>query len=206
MTLSRSRIALVALAFVLGACSGGTATTGATGTPVTGGGASASAPSPTPTATATSTPTAVPSPSGSAALASLPPGFNACTLLTSDQVSAINGSTYPAGVNHVLNGGFIECVWQTPTPPSSITLQVLSTSGDTSAQEAYAKAEASVHGFTLVSVPNVGDEAQIARAPSGTANTGGIYVRDGSIFFDVVYLAGTGATDGALTLADPGTR
>jgi len=199
MTLSRSRIALVALAFVLGACSGGTATTGATGTPVTGGGASASAPSPTPTATATSTPTAVPSPSGSAALASLPPGFNACTLLTSDQVSAINASTYPAGVNHVLNGGFIECVWQTPTPPSSITLQVLATSGDTSAQEAYANAEAEVHGFSVVTVPNVGDEAQIARAPG--VNTGGIYVRRGNIFFDVVYLNGTGATDAALVLA-----
>lgn len=201
MTLSRSRIALVALAFVLAACSGGTGTTGATGTPVSGGGGSASAPAATPTATATATPTAVPSPSGSAALASLPPGFNACTLLTSDQVTAVNGSKYPAGVNHVLNGGFIECVWQTPSPPSSVTLQVLSTSGDTSAQEAYAKAEASVQGFSLVTVPNVGDEAQIARAPSGTANTGGIYVRVGSIFFDVVYLNGTGATDAALVTA-----
>ena len=212
MTLSRSRIALVALAFVLGACSGGTATTGATGTPVSGGGASASAPAPTPTATATSTPTAVPSPSGSTALASLPPGFNACTLLTRDQVSAINGSTYPAGVNHVLNGGFIECVWQTPTPPSSITLQVLASSGDTSAQEAYANAEAEVHGFSVVTVPGcgaptgtasatpcVGDEAEIARAPG--VNTGGIYVRRGNIFYDVVYLNGTGATNAALVLA-----
>lgn len=203
MTLSRSRITLVAFAFLLAACSGGTGTTGATGTPVSGGGGSASAPTPTPTptATATATPTAVPGPSGSAALASLPPGFNACTLLTGDQVTAVNGSKYPAGVNHLLNGGFIECVWQTASPPSSITLQVLSTSGDTSAQEAYAKAEASVQGFSLVTVPSVGDEAQIARAPSGTANTGGIYVRVGSIFFDVVYLNGTGATAAALTLA-----
>ncbi len=202
MTLSRSRLtALVALAVVLGACSGGTGTTGATGTPVSGGGSSASAPTPTPTATATATPTAVPSPSGSAALASLPPGFNACTLLTGDQVTAVNGSTYPAGVNHLLNGGFIECVWQTPTPPSSITLQVLATSGDTSAQEAYANAEALVHGFSLVSVPGVGDEAEIARAPAGTVNSGGIYVRRGNLFFDVVYLNGTGATDAALTLA-----
>ncbi|MGZ6296238.1 MAG: hypothetical protein ACXWPV_03805, partial [Candidatus Limnocylindrales bacterium] len=116
------------------------------------------------------------------------------------QVNVINSSNYPAGVNHVLNGGFIECVWQSKTPPSSITLQVLSTSGDTAAQEAYAEAEASVHGFTLVSVTGVGVEAQIARAPGGV-NTGGIYVRSGSIFFDVVYLNGTGATDGALALA-----
>jgi hypothetical protein len=159
----------------------------------------------------------VPSPSGSAALASLPPGFNACTLLTGDQVTAVNGSKYPAGVNHLLNGGFIECVWQTPSPPSSVTLQVLSTSGDTSAQEAYAKAEASVQGFSLVTVPGcgaptgtapasasatpcVGDEAEIARAPAGV-NTGGIYVRRGNLFFDVVYLNGTGATDAALVLA-----
>ena len=40
---------------------------------------------------------------------------------------------------------------------------------------------------------DVGDEAEIARAPGGTSTTGGIYVRDGSIFFDVVYLNGTGA-------------
>ena len=199
MTLSRSRITLVAFAFLLAACSGGTGTTGATGTPVSGGGGSASAPTPTPTATATATPTAVPSPSGSAALASLPPGFNACTLLTGDQVTAVNGSKYPAGVNHLLNGGFVECVWQTPTPPSSITLQVLATSGDTSAQEAYANAEAEVHGFSVVTVPGVGDEAEIARAPG--VNTGGIYVRRGNLFFDVVYLNGTGATDAALVLA-----
>jgi len=200
MTLSRFRIAVVALAFLLAACSGGTGTTGASGTPVSGGG-SASAPTPTPTATATATPTAVPSPSGPAALASLPPGFDACTLLTGDQVTAVNGSKYPAGVNHLLNGGFVECVWQTRTPPSSITLQVLATSGDTSAQEAYANAEAAVHGFSLVTVPGVGDEAEIARAPAGTANSGGIYVRRGNIFFDVVYVAGTGATDAALMLA-----
>ena len=198
MMLSRSRIALVALTLALAACSGGTATTGASGTPVSGGGASPTVSTPAPTATPAATPTAVPSPSGSAGLASLPPGFNACTLLTDAQASAINGSSYPPGVNHLLNTGFIECVWQTPTPPSSITVQVLSTSGDTSAQEAYAKAEASVHGFSLTPVPNFADEAEIARAPAGTANTGGIYVREGSIFFDVVYLGGTAPSDGAL--------
>ncbi len=117
------------------------------------------------------------------------------------QASLVNSSNYPAGVNHLLNGGFIECVWQTPTPPSSITVQVLSTSGDPAAEAAYAEAEASVHGFSLTPVTGVGDEAEIARAPGGTANTGGIYVRDGSIFFDVVYLNGTGANDAALTLA-----
>lgn len=197
---TRSRIGLLGLVFVLAACSG-TATT-ASGTPVNGGGGGTpTAATPAPTATPTLTATPIPSPSGSAALASLPPGFDACTLLTGAQVNAINTSSYPAGVNHVLNGGFIECVWQAPATKSSITLQVLSTSGDTSAQEAYAKADASVHGFSQTPVTGVGDEAEIARAPAGTADSGGIYVRVGSIFFDVVYLNGTGATDAALTLA-----
>ncbi|HXX60481.1 MAG TPA: hypothetical protein VEI48_04215 [Candidatus Sulfotelmatobacter sp.] len=186
------------LTFLLAACSGSATT--ASGTPVSGGGATPTVSTPAPTITPAATPTAVPSPAGSAALGSLPPGFNACTLLTAAQATAVNGSTYPAGVNHVLNGGFIECVWQTPTPPSSITLQVLSTSGDTSAQEAYAKAEASVHGFSQTPVTGVGDEAEIARAPAGV-NTGGIYVRKGSLFFDVVYLGGTAPTDDGLTAA-----
>lgn len=189
---------MVVLAFVLGACSG-TATT-ASGTPVSGGGASPTVSTPAPTATPVTTPTSVPSPSGSAALMPLPPGFNACTLLTDAQASAVNASNYPPGVNHLLNSGFIECVWQSPTPPSSITVQVLSTSGDTAAQEAYANAEASVHGFALTPVTGVGDEAEIARAPAGV-NTGGIYVRKGSMFFDVVYLGGTTPPDAALTTA-----
>ena len=202
MTLSRSRIALVALILVLAACSGGTATTGASGTPVTGGGASPSVSlrprrRPRPMAT----PTPMPSPSGSASLAPLPTDFDACTLLTDDQAAAINGSSYPAGVNHLLNSGFIECVWQTPTPPSSITVQVLATSGDTSAQEAYAKAQATVHGFALTPVPNFARRGRDRSRPRWTATTGGIYVRDGSIFFDVVYLGGTVPSDGALTLA-----
>ena len=198
MTLSRSRIALVALILVLAACSGGTATTGASGTPVSGGGASPTVFTPAPTATPIVTPT--PSPPPSASLGPLPTDFDACTLLTNDEASAINGSSYPAGVNHVLNSGFIECVWQTPTPPSSITVQVLATSGDTSAQEAYAEAQATLHGFALTPVPNFADEAVIARAPGGLP-TCGIYVRDGGTYFDVVSIGGTVPSDGALTLA-----
>ncbi len=198
MMLSRSRIALVALTLVLAACSGGTATTGASGTPVTGGGASPSVSTPTPTPTPVTTPTPLPSPSGSAAIAPLPSGFNACTLLTDAQAAAINASSYPPGVNHLLNSGFIECVWQTPTPPSSITVQVLFTSGDTSAEEAYANNEAAAHGFALTPVANFADEAEIVRAPGGTVSTGGIYVREGSIFFDVVYLGGTVPSDDML--------
>ena len=195
MTPTRARIALVALALVLGACSGTATGTPVTGTPVTGGGASATVSTPAPTATPTPTP--VPSPSGSAGLAPLPSGFSACTLLTDAQASAVNGSSYPPGVNSVVNGGFIQCVWQTATPPSSVTVQVLSTSGDTSAQEAYTKAEAAAHGFILTPVANFADEAEIARAP-GTVLAGGIYVREGSIFFDVVYVGGTPPSDALL--------
>ena len=187
------------LTFLLAACSGSATT--ASGTPVSGGGATPTVSTPAPTTTPTATPTSVPSPAGSAGLASLPPGFDACTLLTAAQASGINGSSYPTGVNHVLNGGFIECVWQTPTPPSSITLQVLATSGVTAAQEAYAKAKALANGFTLTAVANFADEAEIARAPSTTIKTGGIYVRKGSLFFDVVYLGGTAPTDDGLTAA-----
>ena len=188
----------MALTFALAACSGGTATTGASGTPVTGGGASPSVSTPTPTATPVATPTPLPSPSGSAGSLPCPRVSTPVRCSRTPRQPRSTAAATRLGVNHLLNSGFIECVWQTPTPPSSITVQVLFTSGDTSAEEAYANNQASAHGFAVTPVANFADEAEIVRAPGGSVSTGGIYVREGSIFFDVVYLGGTVPSDGAL--------
>lgn len=201
MTLSRSRVALVALAFVLGACSGGTGTTGATGTPVTGGGASATVSTPAPTATpvATSAPTA--SASASPFAGPLPSGFNPCTLLTDAQASAVNGVTYGPGTVHGLNNGSLECVWGSTSPSASVVVQVAIWPTATLADATYTETLAALHGFSVIEVPNFADKAAIARAPGGTVSTGGIYVKDGILWFDVVYLKGTAPSDGQLTLA-----
>lgn len=49
-------------------------------------------------------------------------------------------------------------------------------------------------------VSGVGDQAFIARSPSATPLTGGIYVLDGSKVFDVVYLGGAAPVDATLKL------
>ena len=201
MTLSRSRVALVALAFVLGACSGGTATTGATGTPVSGGGASASAATPAPTATpvATAAPTA--SASASPFAGPLPSGFDPCSLLTDAQASAVNSVTYGPGTVHGLNNGSLECVWGSNSPSASVVVQVAIWPTATLADATYTELLATLKGFSVTDIPAFADKAAIARAPAGTVSTGGIYVKDGILWFDVVYLKGTAPSDNALKFA-----
>lgn len=204
MTTSRSRLALVVVALALGACSG-TATT-ATGTPVTGGGASATTTTPAPTATPVAT--AASSPSGSHAVGPLPSDFDPCTLLTTDQATAINGLSYGPGTAHALRNGLVECVWGHASPPGSITVQVLVAPSADEASTAFANAQADLRGFGPHPVtgffkpPQTADEqADIAQAPAGTVSTGGIYVQDGAVYFDVVYLGGAAPSDGQLTVA-----
>lgn len=193
---SRSRVALVALAFVLGACSGGTATTAATGTPVTGGGASATVSTPAPTATPVATPTA--SASASPFAGPLPSGFNPCTLLTDAQASAVNSVTYGPGTVHGLNNGSLECVWQSKSPSASVVVQIAIWPSATAADAAYTETLAALQGFSVTEIPNFADKAAIARAPAGTVSTGGIYVKDGILWFDVVYLRGTAPSNDLL--------
>jgi hypothetical protein len=128
-----------------------------------------------------------------------PTAFNPCVLLTSAQASAINKVTYGAGVPSRASSGMVECVWQSNAPHASVTVQVALLSNPGEAEAAFAEAVGNEH-FTVTNVPNFGDKAAVVRAPH-IVNTGGIYVRDGSLFFDVVYLNGSAPTDGELKLA-----
>jgi len=106
--------------------------------------------------------------------------------------------TYGDGVASTVPPALVECVWQSSSPHASITVQVAALPNVSEAQVAYQEAVASQH-FAVTDVPNFADKAAIVRAPS--ASTGGIYVREGRLFYDVVYLNGTTPTDDELKLA-----
>jgi hypothetical protein len=92
------------------------------------------------------------------------------------------------------NGG-VECVWQSSSPPASVTVQVIVAPSVTDAEVAWAKNQAELNGFTIVQVPGVADDAVIAGSSGAGLSTGGIYVRNGATFFDIVYLNGAVPTD-----------
>ena len=154
----------------------------------------------TPTATATAAASsASPTPLGGGPTGSNPPlAIHPCTLLTSDQASAVNGITYPPGVSHDMGNGSVECVWQASTPPSSVVVQVGQFPSVTDAQVAYAKAQAVLNGVQIEQLNGICRRRRHRWGAGGGLSTGGIYVREGSTFFDVVYLNGTVPTDDQL--------
>jgi hypothetical protein len=179
------------LALALAACTSGSgATSPPTQPPAT----------PAPTATA---PTASPSPPPAATpgASGTPIAIDPCSLLTNDQASAVNGVTYGDGVAHDMENGGVECVWQSASAKASVTVQVVSAGNATKADADYVQALAALQGFATNDIPGVGDKAVIARASVGKLHTGGIYVRAGSVFYDVVYLQGKVPNDGVLKLA-----
>jgi len=137
-----------------------------------------------------------PPPSGATAI---PTAINPCDLLTSDQAGTVNGVAYGTGVEHDLKNNFKECVWQNSSAHASVVVQFVVAPSVTTAEADYAAAQAQAHGFSVERLTGVGDDAAIARAPAGTVDTGGIYVRKGVSFFDVVYLAGKVPPDDQLT-------
>jgi hypothetical protein len=187
--------AALAALLALTACSAGAAS------PSSLGGASLTStvlPGPSsspPSASPSSTPTQAPPVAGSespAAKVTIDP----CKLLSDARASAVNGVAYPAGVAHSMSNGGAECVWQNATAHASVVVQVANWPSVSEAQVAYTEGLAAAKGFALSHVSGIGDKAVIARAPGNF--TGGIYVRDGTTFFDVVFLAGTPPTDGRL--------
>lgn len=194
----------VLTAVLVAACSGG----GSSSPSVTQSGPSVQLGStlvpstPTPAQTAPSSPTA--RPSSTSGIGPLPPNFDPCTLLTASEASQVNGVTYGAGVAHTLNG-LIECVWQSDSAHASVTVQVLYAPGISEAQIAYTEAQAAFKGASVTKLPpppqGTFDEAAIARVTILDHSTGGIYVRQESTFFDVVYVAGTAPSDGQLVVS-----
>jgi hypothetical protein len=190
------------------ACGGGAI---ATGTPTTTTAASptpsqvvatlkpsaslAASASPSPSA---SSATVSPTPLGGTGGSNSPLALDPCQLLTTEQASAVNVITYAAGVSHVMGSGGVECVWQSKSPPASVTVQVAVFPSVSEAEIAYAEQTAGQNGFAVEPLTGFADDAAIARASGAGLSTGGIYVRDGSTFFDVVYLNGTAPTDDQL--------
>jgi hypothetical protein len=204
----RGFFGLVVLSSAVVACNGATV---ATGSPAPTSTASASPPLTIPTLqpTVATTPSATPSPSAAATASPTPLGgtggsgsplpIDPCSLLTTDQASAINGVSYAAGVSHVMGTGSVECVWQSNSPHASVVVQVAILPSVSEAEVAYAEAQAQLQGATVEKLSGFADEAAIVR--SSAAQTGGIYARDGSTFFDVVYLNGTVPSDDQLKYA-----
>jgi len=103
-------------------------------------------------------------------------------------------------VAHTLSG-LIECVWQSDSAHASVTVQVLYAPGVSEAQIAYTEAQAALKGASITKPQGTFDEAAIARVTILNHSTGGIYVRQESTFFDVVYVAGTAPSDGQLVVS-----
>ena len=134
-----------------------------------------------------------PSPEGS-------PTFNACKLLTNGEATAVNGGGYGDGVDHVVGAAQL-CVWQSASNHSSLTVEVFVDPTAAFAEARFAALKGSLAKFHPADVSGVGDMAFIARSPSATTVSGGIYVLDGSKVFDVVYLGGSVPVDATLKLA-----
>jgi hypothetical protein len=214
---TRVLFALVLSVLAVAACNGGSAGVAPSGpaatppTPMVSAPASnpvVTVPTPLPTLTTAPTPTLAPPPTPSpTASPSVGPGGSAtptaidpCTLLTTDEASAVNGVNYPAGTSHALENGAVECVWQTSSPPASVTVQLAILPTATEAQIAYTMAVAATK-VQVETLSGFADDAAIARVSTHGLSTGGIYVHDGVTFFDVVYVEGTVPTDDQLKYA-----
>jgi hypothetical protein len=188
----RTAVVIAVAALLAAACTSSVGTTAPTA-PAGSGQASAS-----PSAGLGVGPIGSPAPSSSAAPSGGSPGPTAspgdidpCTLLTADDLTRINGGSYPAGVSHTTSNARL-CVWQNKSPGESVTVALAS---DGPAR--YAAVKASLQGFSEKNITTVADAAFIARHASAPS-TGGIYVQDGDLFFSVVYLDGTVPSDANL--------
>ena len=93
------------------------------------------------------------------------------------------------------------CVWQSASNHSSVTVELFVDPTAAIAQARFAALKGSLAKLHPADVSGVGDLAFIARSPSGTIVTGGIYVLDGSKVFDVVYVGGSVPVDATLKIA-----
>jgi hypothetical protein len=197
------------------ACTGGTPATGSP-LPTTASSATTS-PSASPTvAVRTLTPSAAtsPTPSASATAATssnsptplgggpsgsgVPVAIDPCSLLTNDQATAVNGVTYGDGVAHDMDNGGRECVWQSKSPAASVVVQIGQFPSVSEAQIAFGQAQAELAGAQVETLTGFADDAAIGRGAAAGLATGGIYVREGSTLFDVIYHQGTVPPDDQL--------
>jgi len=82
-----------------------------------------------------------------------------------------------------------------------VTVQVLYAPEISEAQIAYTEAQALLKGASVTKLSGTFDEAVIARVTVLGHQTGGIYVRQESTFFDVVFVGGTPPSDGQLVVS-----
>ena len=183
-------------AMLVAACTG----SAATAPPLNGQASSVvNVPSPSPSLAPTASPSPSPAGGGAPSPTGSPPTVNACKLLTNAQATAINGGGYGDGVDHTVGPGQI-CVWQSASNHSSLTVELFVDPTAAFAQARFAALKNSLAKFHPADVSGVGDQAFIARSPSATSVSGGIYVLDGSKVFDVVYLGGSVPVDATLKI------
>jgi hypothetical protein len=199
--------AVLGLALILAAC-GGTASVSPT--PSASSSPSIGSPSPVaspPLQVGTSAPSASGASASPSAKASAGP-VHACALLTDAEASQVNGATYGPGVEHAGASGAVPgsetspppsslCVWQNAAPIASVTVEVVIDANADAANARLAALRASLASFSITDLTDFADGGFIARSTNILA-TGGIYVREGTTFLDIVYLLGTAPDDNAL--------
>jgi hypothetical protein len=181
MTSNRSRLAIVAAAIVLGACT--TPSAGSSQPPVESGLTASSAPQATPTA-APATP--APSPSNIAAGGSAPPpNVDPCNLITRDEASGIVGVKLGAGVSSLVDKSRV-CTFKSGI--TEVKLILAPEAPDAATAQAYWDAERSnvPAEVTVSDITATGFD----RAAYGTASNAGfsisaLFVIHGTWFFDL---------------------
>jgi hypothetical protein len=180
MTSNHRRLALVAAAIVLGACSG-SANTGGTPPPVQ---ASVTA-TVVPQATASTTPaTEQPVASGVAGGSAPPTAIDPCSLITSAEASTMIGMKLGAGKD-VLVSKNRECVFESGVTRVSLILAPPAPDAAT-AQTYYDAARAQVPaGITVDDVSGVGDRASYGTGSAAGMSISALFVLKGTQAFDL---------------------
>jgi hypothetical protein len=179
---------------------GGLAACGSSATtaPVAGGGVASSSPAAPSTVAPTDTPATGSTPQPSGTTPGSGSAFNACSLLTDAEATAVTTVSYGPGHAFTEQGVF-KCLWATTASTGMLTLAVNLEPDAASANGLYARAQTYWRGATSpAQVPNA-DMAFLAG--NVQARTGEIAVLHGTTLFELSFLNGTFPTRAQLEAA-----
>ena len=158
-------------------------------------------PTPSPTPTRSPTPTARPT----SGISAIPTSIDACSLLTVEQASALNGVPYKGGGTDTLSNGLSVCDWDNAAAQATVEVGFSYWPSAAAAHAAYGAAlsKGTPGGSTVTPLAGLADAAVIARwMPMPSApGVGNIFVRRDALFLTVGYYNGTIPTDAALEAA-----
>jgi len=168
----------MAVALVLGACTGGGTTGSASPTTNVGAGSSSASLAPTPPPTA-SPPASAELPGGSAT----PGNVDPCSLLTTEEASTLMGMTLSAGVSTILDPGRV-CTFK--SGHSEVRLLLAPQAPDAATAQAYWDAErAQVPAEITITDLTMFDRAAYGSASIGGQSLSALFVISGTFFFDL---------------------